>query len=167
MMILIKLFQNGKLDLIRTVKCVKHPFMIQIQKGGKVLHWNQVKSKMEACYSELALEILSEVTFIFLQDVSFVGQLLYYWLVHRMAWRCLRKSCNKIPRRYGHGWRGNKWHIIDINFLVSACSTRLILSYDARFSNEHLALADFKIKVKQIVQSIVHFDQWNPLISKM
>jgi hypothetical protein len=28
-------------------------------------------------------------------------------------------------------------------------------------------LADFKIKVKQIAHSRVHFDQWNPLISKM
>ena len=28
---------------------------MQIQKGGKVLLWNQVKSRMEACYSELVL----------------------------------------------------------------------------------------------------------------
>ena len=34
---------------------VKHLFRIQIQKGGRVLLWNQVKSKMEACYSELVL----------------------------------------------------------------------------------------------------------------
>ena len=67
---------------------------------------------MEACYSELVLEIFSEVTFIFLQDVSFIGQLLYYWLVHRVAWRCFGKSCNKILRRYGHGWRGNKWILL-------------------------------------------------------
>ena len=31
----------------------------------------------------------------------------------------------------------------------------------------HLAWADFKIKVKQITHSTVHFDWWNPLISKM
>ena len=31
----------------------------------------------------------------------------------------------------------------------------------------HLAWPDFKIKVKQIAHSIVHFDQWNKLISKM
>ena len=30
-------------------------FRIQIQKGGKVLLWNQVKSRMEACYSEEVL----------------------------------------------------------------------------------------------------------------
>ena len=30
-------------------------FRIQIQKGGKVLLWNQVKSGMETCYSELVL----------------------------------------------------------------------------------------------------------------
>jgi hypothetical protein len=30
--------------------------MFRIQKGGKVLLGNQVKSKMEACYSELVLE---------------------------------------------------------------------------------------------------------------
>ena len=34
-------------------------------------------------------------------------------------------------------------------------------------SGAHLARADFKIKVKQIAHSTVHFDQWNPLISKM
>ena len=55
MIILIKLFLNSKLDLIRTVKFVKQLFRIQIQKGGKVLIWNQVKSRMEACYSELVL----------------------------------------------------------------------------------------------------------------
>ena len=55
MIILIKLFLNSKLDLIRTVKFVKQLFRIQIQKGGKVLLWNQVKSRMEACYSELIL----------------------------------------------------------------------------------------------------------------
>ena len=55
MIILMKLFLNSKLDLIRTVKFVKQLCRIQIQKGGKVLLWNQVKSRMEACYSELVL----------------------------------------------------------------------------------------------------------------
>ena len=55
MIILIKIFLNSKLDLIRTVKFVKQLFRIQIQKGWKVLLWNQVKSRMEACYSELIL----------------------------------------------------------------------------------------------------------------
>ena len=55
MIILIKLFLNSKLDLIQTVKFVKQLFRIQIQKGGNVLLWNQVKSRMEACYSELVL----------------------------------------------------------------------------------------------------------------
>ena len=31
----------------------------------------------------------------------------------------------------------------------------------------HLAWVDFKIKVKRIAHSIVHFDQWKKLISKM
>ena len=31
----------------------------------------------------------------------------------------------------------------------------------------HLAWAEFRIKVKRIAHSIVHFDQWNKLISKM
>ena len=53
MTILIKLFQNSKLDLIQNVKFVKQLFRIQIKKGGQVSLWNQVKSKMEACYSEL------------------------------------------------------------------------------------------------------------------
>ena len=30
-------------------------FRIQIQKGEKVLLWNQVKPRMETCYSELIL----------------------------------------------------------------------------------------------------------------
>ena len=34
-------------------------------------------------------------------------------------------------------------------------------------THPHLAWADFEIKVEQIAQSIVHFDQWNKLISKM
>ena len=50
--------------------------------------------------------------------------------------------------------------------------TRNMLSKQAytnrkRFDNPHLACADFKIKVKQIAHSTVHFDWWNPLISKM
>ena len=36
---------------------VKQLFRIQIQKGGKVLLWNQVKSRMEAGYSELILDV--------------------------------------------------------------------------------------------------------------
>ena len=35
---------------------VKQLFRIQIKKGGKVLLWNMVKSRMEACYSELILK---------------------------------------------------------------------------------------------------------------
>ena len=57
MTILIKLF-NSKLDLIQTIKFVKQLLKIQIQKGRKVLLWNQVKSRMEACYSELVLVFL-------------------------------------------------------------------------------------------------------------
>ena len=52
MIILVNSFLNSKLDLIGTVKFVKQLFRIQIQKGGKVLLWYQVKSRMEACYSE-------------------------------------------------------------------------------------------------------------------
>ena len=52
-----KLFLDSKLDLIQTVIFVKQLFRIQIQKGGKVLLWNQVKSKIEACYSGLVLTL--------------------------------------------------------------------------------------------------------------
>ena len=42
------------INLVPTFHFVKQLFRIQIQKGGKVLIWNQVKSRMEACYySEL------------------------------------------------------------------------------------------------------------------
>ena len=60
MIILIKKFLNSKLDLIRTVKFAKQLFRIQIQKGGKVLLWNQVKSRLETSYSELVLESCSK-----------------------------------------------------------------------------------------------------------
>ena len=50
MIILMKLFPNSKLELIWTVKFVKQLF--RIQKGWKVLLWNQVKSRIEACYFE-------------------------------------------------------------------------------------------------------------------
>ena len=50
-----KLFLNSKLDLIGTVKFFKQLFRFQIQKGMNVLLWHQVKSKMEAYYSELVL----------------------------------------------------------------------------------------------------------------
>ena len=55
MIIMIKPFLNSKLDLIWPAKFVKQLFRIQIQKCVKVLLWNQVKSKMEAWYSELIL----------------------------------------------------------------------------------------------------------------
>ena len=55
MKISLKLFLNSKLDLIGTVKFFKQLFRFQIQKGMNVLLWNQVKSKMEAYYSELVL----------------------------------------------------------------------------------------------------------------
>ena len=57
MTILIKSFLNSKLDLIRTAKFFKRLFRIQI--GGKELFWNKVKSKIEACYSELVLILKS------------------------------------------------------------------------------------------------------------
>ena len=38
---------------------VKQLFRIQIQKGGIVILWNQVKSRIEACYSEFILVTFS------------------------------------------------------------------------------------------------------------
>ena len=46
----------------QAVKFVKQLFRIQIQKGGKVLLWNQVKSRIEACYSELVLGLTLKTT---------------------------------------------------------------------------------------------------------
>ena len=48
-----QIISKYKVDLIGTVKFVKELFRIQVQKGGKVLLLTQVKSRMEACYSEL------------------------------------------------------------------------------------------------------------------
>jgi hypothetical protein len=50
-----QIIYKSKLDLFQTVIFGKQLFRIQIQKGMKVLIWNLVKSRMEACYSELAL----------------------------------------------------------------------------------------------------------------
>jgi hypothetical protein len=58
MIILMKLFLNSKLNLIQTVQFVKQLFRVQIQTSRKVLLWNQVKSIIEACYSELVLHSL-------------------------------------------------------------------------------------------------------------
>ena len=48
-------FALYNLPLIYQLVSVKELFRIQIQKGSKVFFWNQVKSRMEACYSELIL----------------------------------------------------------------------------------------------------------------
>ena len=61
MIILIKLFLSSKLDWIQTAKFIKQRLGIQIQKGRKVLLWNQVKCRMEACYSEMILVPYSRI----------------------------------------------------------------------------------------------------------
>ena len=43
---------------------VKQLSRIQIQKGRKVLLWNQVKSRIEACYSELIQRFLNYLTYL-------------------------------------------------------------------------------------------------------
>ena len=55
MVILMKLSLNSKLNLFKSVKQL---FRIQIKKSRKVLLWEQVKSIIEACYSELVLHSL-------------------------------------------------------------------------------------------------------------
>ena len=54
------------------------------------------------------------------------------------------------------------------NFIHSSPNTHVsshVFRIEAKLS--HLAWADFKIKVKQIEESTLRFDQWNPLISEM
>ena len=58
---------------------VKQLFRIQIQKGGKVLLWNQVKSKMEACYPELILETILQLKVEFKEIEELKGSLSYQW----------------------------------------------------------------------------------------
>ena len=55
----------------------------------------------------------------------------------------------------------------DSNLLLIFGKFALIWGHFQNICVSHLAWADFKIKVKQIAHSIVHFDQWNKLISKM
>ena len=55
MIIWINFFLNSKLDLMFTAKIFKWLSKNQIQKGGNVLLWNQVKSRIEAFYFELLL----------------------------------------------------------------------------------------------------------------
>ena len=50
-----------------------------------------------------------------LQNVSIVGKLLHYWLVHWVAWRCFGKSGHQILGRYGHGW----WGILSLSFFFN------------------------------------------------
>ena len=56
-------------------------------------------------------------------------------------------------------WTGKSWFKSWTKFPHSR--------YEKTFNYPHLAWADFKIKAKQIAHSTVHFNQWNPLISKM
>ena len=53
--------------------------------------------------------------------------------------------------------------------IMTKCVERIYLenAYDLFGPPAHLAWADFEIKVKQIAHSILRFDQWNSLISKM
>ena len=55
MIILIKLFLNSKLDLIRTVNLVKQLFRIQKKIEG-TLFLNVVKSRKNAWHSDIILE---------------------------------------------------------------------------------------------------------------
>ena len=50
-----KLFKGGNYEEIRYSSCQQQ---FGIQNGGKVLLWNQVKYRMEACYSELVLSTI-------------------------------------------------------------------------------------------------------------
>ena len=52
-----------EIALIKMAVFVKQLFRVQIQKGGKVLLWNQVKSRIGACYSELILVKIALVEF--------------------------------------------------------------------------------------------------------
>ena len=47
------------MDIQLSSDFVKQLFRIYIQKGRKVSLWNRVKSRMEACYSELILVVVS------------------------------------------------------------------------------------------------------------
>ena len=69
--------------------------------------------------------------------------------------------------------RGSYQYIgADGNFICSVKKliiwSEFLNNFDTKYvSASHLAWADFKIKVKQIAQSTVNFDQWNPLILNM
>ena len=65
-------------------------------------------------------------------------------------WRSLQVHVSAAVRVHNGSW--HRWH----------------LDYKEEYkTSSHLAWADFRIKVKQIAHSIVQFDQWNKLISKM
>ena len=96
MMIFIKLFLNSKLDLVRIFKFVKQLFIIQIKKKSrKVFLWNQIKSRMEAYYSELVL----------------VGM---RWIMHH-AWIEFIKGVN---HKINLSW-GINLHILSLEFGTS------------------------------------------------
>ena len=83
---------------------VKQLFRIQIQKGGKVLLWNQVNSRMEACYSELILvEMVCSTMFacalsLFAKQLTLIS--LLFLAIYRntvsIDWLCLVFSVSTV-----------------------------------------------------------------------
>ena len=58
-----------------------------------------------------------------------------------------------------------RWNLLNQIFFHTR--TKSVIMQSVRFFLlTHLVWADFKIKVKQIAHSTMHFDQWNPLISE-
>ena len=87
-----QIISKCKLDLIRTVKFVKQLFRIQIQKGGKVLLWTQVKSRMEACYSELVLTSIIKITCILISHTTYLAKSRWLTNFYHLTLKCNSKT---------------------------------------------------------------------------
>ena len=93
-------------------------------------------------------------------------------LSHTTSSSCVTWSWPESDFRSTHclGWAIGMWKIdmhSTFTTLLWSQNWRIGKHFHSTPGPPHLAWADFKIKVKQIAYSTMHFDQWNPLISKM
>ena len=91
---------------------------------------------------------------------AFLNCLLQPPSAFKLIYKGMEKPANTVyGRRLLRGWTTQR-----MDQQHAMCSQK---DWNNTGNRVHLAWVDFEIKVKQIVHSIVHFDQWNKLISKM
>ena len=89
----------------------------------------------------------------------------------------VRPSCEKMCEKMPNTFKIESLELVDLAIEIRElnCTGNICDHFTmglqfwklGNIGKAHLAWADFEIKVKRIAHSIVHFDQWNKLISKM